>query len=70
MQGEGRMSHTFYDSPDGAKCGISIDVTHDYAWFFQHTDQDGKDVEHVYVRVRKEELPAIYRAMGEYLAPA
>lgn len=63
------MSHTFYDSPEGAPHPhISIDVTHEFAWFFQHTETDGSDFDRPPVcRVRKEQLPAIYAAMGEYL---
>jgi hypothetical protein len=61
------MSHTFYDSPDNAHPHISIDVTPSFAWFFQHTDADGNEVDAQYVTVRKEELPAIYKALGVYL---
>lgn len=63
------MSHTFYDSPDDADPGISIDVTHDYCWFFQEGRANGVRTpqEIGAVIVRKEELPAIYRALGIYL---
>ena len=49
------MSTEFYESDS-----LSIDVTHDFVWFF-----DGEGA--VYVRVPKDELPAIHKAMGEYL---
>ena len=58
------MSHTFYDSPDGALPNLSIDVTYEFAWFFEH-DADGNVVGSA--RVKKTELPAIYRALREYL---
>jgi hypothetical protein len=62
------MSHTFYDSPEDAPHPhISIDVTHDFVWFFQETEPDGRDANQMYCRVRREDLPAIYRAMGEFL---
>ncbi len=57
------MSSTFYDSPDDAKLAISIDVSCNTVWFFQHGP--GSDAE--YVRVHVDELPAIYEAMGRYL---
>ena len=58
------MSHTFYDSPEGAVPSFSIDVTHEFAWFFE-ADADG----HITgtARVKKSELPAIYRALAGYL---
>ena len=62
------MSHTFYDSPDGANPALSIDVTHDYCWFFEEVPEREEDRRQRGVaKVRKEELPAIYKALGEYL---
>ena len=64
------MSSTFYDSPkdpspcNGERHWLSIDVTHHWCWFFQHDDDEGDPT---YVRVAKDELPAIYKALGEYL---
>ncbi len=49
------MSTYFYESDS-----LSIDVTPDFVWFF-----DG--VGDVYVRAPRNELPAIHKAMGEYL---
>ena len=43
---------------------ISIDITHSLVWIFQNCvgDKDGD-----LVKVAKEELPAIHKAIGEYL---
>ena len=57
------MSHTFYDSPEGADPSLSIDVTPEYCWFFEHAP-DGSSS---HARVRKEELQAIWLALGNYL---
>jgi len=58
------MSHTFYDSPEGSVPSFSIDVTHAFAWFFE-ADADGHIVGTA--RAQKSELPAIHRALGDYL---
>jgi hypothetical protein len=55
------MSTTIYNSPEGVKNGLSIDITYSTVWFFQETD----DVP--YVVVALDELPAIHKAIGEYL---
>ena len=65
------MSHTFYDSPESnTENPISIDVTLDYVWFFQHGEEGGMcdpDEPIPSVRVPRRELPAIHRAMGKFL---
>jgi hypothetical protein len=62
------MSTTFYDSPeDTPGPRLSIDVTHDYCWFFEHGGDDAGLPPAA--RARKEELPAICAAMAEFLAP-
>lgn len=64
------MSTTIYDSPDEAPEQISIDITSELVWFFQHY-RDEKDSENnrapPYVVVNKRELPAIYEAIRMYL---
>jgi len=62
---ENHMSTTFYDSPDGAKPFLTIDVTGETVWFFEH-DDDAHEIIGC-ACASKEELPAIYKAMGEYL---
>ena len=61
------MSTTIYDSPgyfDDEKNTISIDITYELVWFFQNYE-DEKDGQ--LVTVSKTELPAIYKAIGDYL---
>lgn len=58
------MSHTIYDSPDGqADPRLCIDVTPEYVWFFGY--DGGSESE---LRIRREELPGVARAINEYLA--
>lgn len=59
------MSTTFYDSPEGVSPSLSIDVTAEFAWFFEHGPND----ERRHARVRKEELPEIAARIAEYEAP-
>jgi hypothetical protein len=57
------MSHTFYDSPcDQEGPRLSIDVSHEYVWFFGY--EDGLMS---IVRIGREELPAVARAINGYL---
>ena len=67
------MSTTIYDSPevrppnktDGkVPPSLSIDITCEYAWFFEH----GEDDHLSHAMVHKSELPAIHKAIGEYLS--
>ncbi len=61
------MSTTIYDSPgyfEDEKDTISIDITASLVWIFQNCEgeKDGP-----LVKVDKSELPAIHKAIGEYL---
>lgn len=63
------MSTTIYDSPDDFKKTLprqgsfAIDITVSTVWFFEHRE-DGRDQ---VVTVPLVQLPAIYKAIGEYL---
>ena len=70
------MSTTIYESPEyrppdksnGRKPqGLSVDITYEYVWFFQHDCWDGKD-EMKPVMMHLRELPALHEAIGQYLA--
>jgi len=63
------MSTTIYDGPDEFKKTVpdqgqfSIDITYSTVWFFEHTDKEDDPV----VTVPLAQLPAIHKAIGEYL---
>ena len=63
------MSTTIYESPEDAKPtlpyqgGLSIDVTTGTVWFFEHRLDGVLEC----ATVPKVELPAIHKAIGEYL---
>lgn len=61
------MSTTIYDSPDGHYPSLSIDITHSTVWFFEN-DHVGHTVGEA--KVALEELPAILRAIENYMAAA
>lgn len=56
------MSITIYDSPEDVEPSLNIDATHDFIWFCSHEGDEMSTA-----RVRKEELPAIVRAITDYL---
>ena len=57
------MSTEIYDSPDGAKRNLSIDITFGTVWFFNMEDDSVDST----VTVDLDELPAIRDAISEYL---
>ena len=65
------MSTTIYDGPDDfvrtvpGQGVLSIDITVGTVWFFEHRDIEG--VEDPVVTVPLAQLPAINRAISEYL---
>ena len=55
------MTQTVYESPDDTPEPIVIDATTDWVWFFgSHRGVKS-------VRVAMAELPAIHRALGEFI---
>lgn len=67
------MSHTFYETPDAAPHPhISIDVTAQTVWIFQHTDSRGREFFGGLpsVRFSLAELPRIAEAIAQYQGEA
>ncbi len=60
------MSHTFYESPEGGPLQVSVDVTTDFCWFFQHGEKEEDDLKGE-VRMPREELWGLHRALSGYL---